>query len=235
MRIDIWSDFGCPFCLIGKTKFEQALRQFAKREEVEVTYRSFQLDPHAKNRTLSVQQLAMEKGMSVEQMKAKQAQVAGMIKQETGLIANYDPVVISNTFDAHRLVQFASQAGKGAEITEQLFHAYLSESLNVADHHVLVALGKKAGLSEQKVSNMLRSDAYKDAVQADMAEARKLKILSVPAFVFNNKYVISGAQSEGVFLNALHTIWEEERSELQVKSWGHAEGNNSCENGSCDV
>lgn len=84
MRIDVWSDFGCPFCVIGKRKLENALGRFTNRDKVEIVYRSFQLDPHAKNRTVSVQQLALEKRMTVEQLKAKQAQVAEMIRKEGG-------------------------------------------------------------------------------------------------------------------------------------------------------
>ncbi|MFS0722395.1 DsbA family protein [Paenibacillus sp. 1P07SE] len=235
MRIDVWSDFGCPFCIIAKTKLEQALGQFAMREHVEVVYRSFQLDPHAENRTLTVQQLALEKRMTVEQMKAKQAQVAEMIKQETGLIASYDPVVIANTFDAHRLVHFAAQAGKGAEMNERIFHAYLSQSLNIADHDVLVALGQKAGLDGQKVADMLGSEAYKDAVLADIATARGYNISSLPAFVFNNKYLVLGAQPVEVLLNAMETIWEEDRHFLKPSVKDPAEGEDSCKDGACRI
>ncbi|WP_373233071.1 DsbA family protein [Cohnella sp.] len=103
------------------------------------------------------------------------------------MIANYDPVVIANTFDAHRLVHFAAKSGKEAELTERLFRAYLSQSWNIADHNVLAALGKEAGFNEQEVVDMLGSNDYKEAVLGDMAEARKLGILRLPAFVFNLK------------------------------------------------
>lgn len=234
MRIEVWSDFGCPFCVIGKRKLENALDRFAKRDQINVVYRSFQLDPHAQNRTLSVQQLALEKRMTVEQLKAKQAQVAEMIKNESGLIANYDPVVIANTFDAHRLVHFAAKTGKGAELTERLFRAYLSQSWNIADHNVLATLGKELGFNEQEVVDMLGSNDYKEAVLGDIAEARKLNISSLPAFVFNHKYVISGAQSEEVFLNALNTIWDEENKFLESEEV-RSEGDNRCTDGSCNI
>lgn len=235
MKIEVWSDFGCPFCIIGKRKLENALDRFPKRDQVKVVFRSFQLDPHAINRTLSVQQLAREKGMTVEQLKAKQAQVAEMIKMESGLIANYDPVVIANTFDAHRLVHFAATSGKEAEITERLFHAYLSQSWNIADHNVLASLGKEAGFNEQEVLVMLGSNDYKEAVLEDMAMARKLSISSLPAFVFNHKYVISGAQSEEVFLNTLNTIWDEENKSLNSEDVDRSEGDKSCTDGACNI
>lgn len=231
MEIEIWSDFGCPFCIIGKRKLEKALDRFPERDQVKVVFRSFQLDPHAVNRTLSVQQLAGEKGMTVEQLKAKQAQVAEMIKIESGLIANYDPVVIANTFDAHRMVHFAAKSGQGAELTERLFRAYLSQSRNIADHHVLASLGKEAGFNEQEVLDMLSSNDYKEAVLGDMAKARKLGISSLPAFVFNHKYAISGAQSEEVFLNALNTLREEEIKSLKSEDVDRSEGDNSCADG----
>ncbi|GGG69644.1 hypothetical protein GCM10010918_26030 [Paenibacillus radicis (ex Gao et al. 2016)] len=148
MRIDVWSDFGCPFCIIGKRKLENALGTFTMGDKVEVVYRSYQLDPHAQNRTLTVQQLAQEKGMTVENLKAKQVQVAEMIKREAGLDVSYDTASIANTFDGHRLVHFAAAAGKGAELTERLIRAYLAESMNIADHRVLVTIGREAGLIE---------------------------------------------------------------------------------------
>lgn len=194
---------------------------------MQVVYRSFQLDPRAQNRTLTVQQLASEKGMTVEQLKAKQAQVAEMIKKESGLIAN--------TFDAHRLVHFATKSGKGAELTERLFHAYLSQSWNIADHNVLASLGKEVGLNEQEVTEMLGSSDYKEAVLGDMAEARQLNISSLPAFVINHKNVISGAQSEEFFLNALNTIWDEENKSLQPEDVERSEEENSCTDGACNI
>jgi len=233
MRIDVWSDFGCPFCVIGKRKLENALGMFKMEDKVEVVYRSFQLDPNAKNRTVSTEQLAREKGMTVEQMKAKQAQVGQMIKKEAGLDVNYDQVVIANSFDAHRLVHFAAEVGKGVELAESLFRAYLSQRMNIADHNVLVSLGGEAGLNEQEVAEMLASDAYKDPVKADMAEARRLAISSVPAFVFNNKYMISGAQSEEVFLNALNTIWNEEKEFQEQEEKAQAKDDGSCSDGAC--
>ncbi|MEK8131613.1 DsbA family oxidoreductase [Paenibacillus filicis] len=235
MRIDVWSDFGCPFCVIGKRRLEHALGKFAMGNQVEVVYRSFQLDPHAENRTVSTQQLAREKGMTVEQLKAKQAQVAAMIKKEAGLDVSYDQVTIANTFDGHRLVHFAAKAGKGAELTERLIRACLSQSMNIADHNVLVSLGGEAGLNERDVAEMLESDAYKDSVKADIAEAKKLNITGVPFFMFNNKYAISGAQSEEVFLNALNSIWDEEKEWQKMEEEGKAKGEDNCADGVCKV
>ncbi|OPH50031.1 hypothetical protein BC351_36515 [Paenibacillus ferrarius] len=235
MRIDVWSDFGCPFCVIGKRKLENALGMFTMRDKVEVVYRSFQLDPNAQNRSLSTEQLAREKGMTVEQLKAKQAQVAHMIKKEAGLDVNYDQVTIANTFDGHRLVHFAAKAGKGAELTERLIRAYLSQRMNIADHNVLVSLGSEAGLNEQDVAEMLESDAYKDSVKDDIAEARKLNISSVPTYVFNNKFLISGAQSEEDFLNTLNSIWDEEKKFQKLELKGESKGDDSCTDGVCYV
>ncbi|NUU59967.1 DsbA family oxidoreductase [Paenibacillus agri] len=127
-------------------------------DKVEVVYRSFQLDPNAENRTLSTQQLAREKGMSVEQMKVKQAQVANMLKKEARLEVNYDQVVIANTFDGHRLAHFAAKEGKGAELTGRLIRAYLSERMNIADHDVLISLASEMGPNERDVAQMGRRE-----------------------------------------------------------------------------
>lgn len=235
MKIEIWSDFGCPFCVIGKRKLDKALERFPNKDQVTVVYRSFQLDPHAENRTLSVQQLALEKRMTVEELKAKQAQVAEMIKKESGLIANYDPVVIANTFDAHRLVHMAEATGKGTELTERLFRAYLSQSLNIADHDVLVSLGTEAGLIEEEVRHMLSTNAYKDDVLGDIAEARKLNISSLPAFVFNHKYLISGAQPDEVFLNVMNTFMEEESTSSSLENKKHSDEDHNCTDGACSI
>ncbi|MFF2911405.1 DsbA family protein [Paenibacillus sp. NPDC057934] len=235
MRIDVWSDFGCPFCVIGKRKLENALGKFAMGDKVEIVYRSFQLDPNAENRTLSTQQLAREKGMSVNQLKVKQAQVAEMIRKEAGLDVNYDQVVIANTFDGHRLAHYAAKEGKGAELTERLIRAYLSERMNIADHGVLISLAREMGLNERDVAQMLKSDAYTDSVKADFAEAKKLNISGVPFFVFNNKYTLSGAQPEEVFLNVLNSVWDEEKKLQELEEKNVSDGDDSCIDGVCNV
>ncbi|MFF2482336.1 DsbA family protein [Paenibacillus sp. NPDC058071] len=236
MKIDIWSDFGCLFCFIGKKRLEQALSQFPMGDKVEIVYHSYQLNPHAENRAISAEETAPKKGMTVKQLKDKQAQVARWAKSETGIDIDFESVITANTFDGHRLVHFAANSGKGVAMTERLMRAYLSDSMNIADREVLISLSGEVGLNEREAAEMLQSNAYKDQVHADIAKARNMNVTGVPFFLFNNKYAIPGAQSEEAFLETLHLIWDEEKQannpEIQKEE---AKGDGICTDGSCDL
>lgn len=204
IQVEIWSDIMCPFCYIGKRKFEQALAQFPERERVQVEWKSYQLDPELEtNPDQSVNEmLAERKGLPVEQARQMNTQVTQMAK-EVGLKYNMDKAVVANSFDAHRLIQLAKQQGKGDEAEERLFRAYFTEGRNIADHDTLLELGQEIGLQKDIVQQMLATDAFADEVRYDIREAQQLGLRGVPFFVLNRQYGVSGAQPPEAFLQAL--------------------------------
>lgn len=213
MRIDVWSDFVCPFCYIGKTILDDALRELPEQEKVEVHYRSYQLDPDAtydpeKSFTETFSEL---KQIPVEQVKQMNAQIAARAK-EVGLNYNFADMKYSNTFDSHRLLQYAKTEGKEEELTERLFYAYFTESRLLSDHETLLQLAEEVGLDRDKVKQVLSSDQYKEEVLSDIGLAYQIGVRGVPYFVFNNKYAVSGAQPKEVFVEVLQKVLAEEEN-----------------------
>ncbi|MDZ4702520.1 MAG: DsbA family oxidoreductase [Saprospiraceae bacterium] len=211
MKVEIWSDVMCPFCYIGKRRFEAALSQFAHRDQVEVVWKSFQLDPNLKtNPTKSVKQsLAESKGWSLEQTDQTMAYVVNMAK-EVGLTYHFDKAVVANSFDAHRFSHLAKKYGKQDEAEERLFAAYFTEGKNTADHQTLNQLGSEIGLNDVEVAQVLAGNDYADDVQKDIYEARQVGVTGVPFFVFEDKYTVSGAQGSALFLQLLEKVWAEQ-------------------------
>jgi predicted DsbA family dithiol-disulfide isomerase len=213
MKIEIWSDVMCPFCYLGKRKLEKALEQFPHRGEVEIAWKSFQLNPDMKTEPgKSINQyLAEKKGWSLEQTRQQHDRLA-KAAAELGLLYDFDRAVVANSFDAHRLVQLAKKHGLGDAMEERLFQAYFSEGKNIADHATLLGLAKDAGLDETEAGAVMDSDAYAAEVNADAREARQLGVTGVPFFVLDRKFAVSGAQDTGVFLNALETAHAKARA-----------------------
>jgi predicted DsbA family dithiol-disulfide isomerase len=204
MQVEIWSDVICPWCYIGKRRFEQALAQFGQRENVNVIWRSFELDPNAPPQhpgTLE-EMLARKYGVSPQQAAAMNARVTSLA-QEVGLEYRLTNARPGNTFDAHRLLHFAASRQLGDRATERIMHAYFSESLPVGDRAALALLAPEFGITERDALAMLESDAYSDAVRADESRAAAFGISGVPFFVFDEKSGISGAQPVEVFAEAL--------------------------------
>ncbi len=204
MQIEIWSDVICPWCYIGKRRFEQALAAFAQRDQVKVTWRSFELDPEAPQQypgTLD-EMLSRKYGVSPQQAAAMNARVTGLA-QEVGLEYRLSQARPGNTFDAHRLLHFAASRQLGDRATESLMHAYFSEALPVGDRAALARLAPDFGIAESEALGVLDSDAYADAVRADEARAASFGITGVPFFVFDETSGISGAQPIEVFVDAL--------------------------------
>jgi predicted DsbA family dithiol-disulfide isomerase len=234
MKVEIWSDIACPFCYIGKRRFEAALQQFSNKQDVEVIYRSFELDPTAK-RDLNQDvhdMLASKYGMTRERAKAMNADVTGQA-QALGLTYNLDTMILTNTFDAHRLTHFAARYGLMHEMTERLFKAYFSDSKHVGDHETLIALAAEVGLDANAAAKVLAGDEYTKEVRADQQEAVQLGIRGVPFFVINRKYAISGAQPSQVFLDALNKAWDEDKP---LTILNHSDSNSTeeaCADGVC--
>jgi predicted DsbA family dithiol-disulfide isomerase len=204
MQIEIWSDVICPWCYIGKRRFEQALAQFPRRDEVQVVWRSFELDPRAPQQypgTLD-EMLARKYGVSPPQAAAMNARVTGLA-QEVGLEYRLSQARPGNTFDAHRLLHYATSRKEGDRATERIMHAYFSEALPVGDRAALARLAPDFGMAEADALAVLESDAWADAVRADEARAADLDISGVPFFVLDGRSGISGAQPVAVFAEAL--------------------------------
>jgi predicted DsbA family dithiol-disulfide isomerase len=210
MHVEIWSDVICPWCYIGKRRFEAALTQFAHRGKVSVSWRSFELDPHAPRQypgTLD-EMLARKYGVGPQQAAAMNARVTALAK-EVSLDYRLADARPGNTFDGHRLLHFAAARGQGERAAERIMHAYFCEGLPVGERAALARLAPELGIAETEALAMLENDSYGDAVRADESRAAQLGISGVPFFVFDGKYAISGAQPVAVFAEALHQVWTE--------------------------
>jgi predicted DsbA family dithiol-disulfide isomerase len=210
MKVEIWSDIMCPFCYIGKRKFESALGQFQHRDNVEIVWRSFQLDP-----TVQPQDgkdvytyLAERRGQSRDWSVKMHQSVVAMAK-EVGLEYNFDKAKITNSYDAHRVIQLAKQHGLGDAMEERLFKAYFTEGEQIADHQTLARLAAEVGIRKEDVINALAQGSYNDAVARDIQEAQQIGVNGVPFFVLDRRYAVSGAQDPAAFLGALQKAFED--------------------------
>jgi predicted DsbA family dithiol-disulfide isomerase len=210
MQVEIFSDIVCPWCYLGKRRFEQALAQFAHRDEVSVVHRSFQLDPSAPaDAGLTVDMLSRKYGMSPDQAEQTQRQ---MEQRAAGDGLSYDLAGqrSGNTRDAHRLLQFALEQGRQDELVERLFAAYFTERRSVFDRESLLELAAEAGLDRTAAATVLDdSDAFAAEVDHDLTEARELGITGVPFFVLDRRYGVSGAQPLDVLTTALERAWSD--------------------------
>jgi predicted DsbA family dithiol-disulfide isomerase len=208
MKVEIWSDVVCPWCYLGKRRFERALEAFG--HPVDVTYRSFELDPSAeRGRTApTIDRLATKYGMNVPQATAAQRQMEQRAAED-GLEFHLDGLQSGNTRDAHRLLHLARAHGRQPELVERLHRAYFSEQRSIFDHASLTDLAVDVGLDRGNVSRVLASDEYGDAVDADEATARSLGASGVPFFVIDRRYGISGAEPAEAILETLNQVWDE--------------------------
>jgi predicted DsbA family dithiol-disulfide isomerase len=216
MKIEIWSDIMCPFCYMGKRKLEQALEQFPFSTEVQIVFRSFELDPNAKRDVdFDIYDMLSSKyGMSREQAIAMNAQIAEQAR-ELGLIYRFDTMILTNTFDAHRLTHWAARHGKQAEMTERLFRACFTDSLHIGKHETLIGLAEEIGLNRAETADMLAGETCAEEVRRDEREAARLGIRAVPYFLFDRKFAVSGAQPVDVFLEALRKGWDKHVENIQ--------------------
>jgi len=217
MKVEIWSDVMCPFCYIGKRRFEDALQQFEHQDEVEIEWKSFQLNPDMEtNPTLNISRyLADVKGWTLEYAQQMNAHVTGMAA-EVGLTYNFDRAVLANSFNAHRFSHLAKKYGLGDAAEEQLFKAYFTDGRNIDDNDTLAELGAQIGLNKDEVLAMLTSDLYANDVKHDIAAAQQLGIRGVPFFVMDGKYGVSGAQPVATFSQTLQKAYSEFKPALDV-------------------
>ncbi len=208
MKIEIWSDVVCPWCYIGKRRLEAALSTFAHRDEVEVAWRAFELDPSAPAERPGpyVDRLARKYGVPVAEAQAMIDQMTAAAADE-GLVFRFDIARPGSTFDAHRLLHLALGRGRQDALKERLLAATFSEGQPIGDRSALVQLAGEVGLDPEEARAVLDSDAFADEVRADEAIAADLGVSGVPFFVIDRTYAVSGAQPADVLLRVLERAW----------------------------
>jgi len=228
MHVEIWSDIACPWCYVGKRRFEAALAAFPHRDEVQVTWRSFELDPGAPaERTEGgATHLAQKYGISREQALEMEASMTATAAGD-GLDFRFDRLRPGNTFDAHRVVHLAHAHGAQDAMKERLMRAYLGEGELIADHSVLERLAREVGLPAGEVRELLMTDRYAEEVRSDERTATSLGISAVPFFVLDRKVGAAGAQPPEALLALLVDARPNEPA-LEVVTGGSACGPDGC-------
>jgi predicted DsbA family dithiol-disulfide isomerase len=213
MEIQIWSDVVCPWCYLGKRRFEHVLAEFEQRDQVQVVHRAFQLDPTMpKGETADQRELLVRKyGMPLDQLVASQTELSRLGAIE-GLDYKFEGGLAGNTFDAHQLVRLGLERGVQEAVLERFFRAHFTEQRSVFDVDSLVELATEAGLDPDEARAVLAEGRYADSVQNDISEAREYGANGVPFFVLDNRYGISGAQSRQAMSQTLTRAWTEHSS-----------------------
>ena len=211
----------CPFCYIGKRKFENALNQFKDKDQIEIVWKSFQLAPDMETDVAKNihEFLAAHKGMPIEQAKGMNDHVANMAKQ-VGLVYNFDKTIPANSFLAHQFSHLALKHHLQDQAEEALFKAYFTDGKNIDDINTLVQIGTELGLDADEITNALNGHSYANEVRSDMSEARQIGVNGVPFFVFDRKVAISGAQDSAIFLEAIENTfakWSEQNPGPDLK------------------
>jgi len=209
MEISIWSDIRCPFCYIGKRKFEAALDKFAHKDKVIVVWKAFELDPNLQTLpdVTTLAHFCDTKGVSKEQALQMFGYAIAM-GEEVGIDFNFENAVVANSLNGHRLIKYAAVKGLSPQMKEALLHAHFVTGKNIDDIDFLIELAAINGLDKEEVHKMLISDDYTYEVRQDEMEARNLGINGVPFFVIDKKHGISGAQATETFLEALQKLWD---------------------------
>ena len=210
MKIEVWSDYVCPFCYIGKKQLEISIDELGYGDKVEVEYKSYLLDPSTPVDTNSsvYEELQRKYQISLDEVKKMTANVATRAK-EVGLDYNFDDMKSANTVKAHRLAKWAETEGKGKEFTERVLKAYFLEGQAIGQTDVLLALVKEVGLSVEQAQQVIEADDFIVEVQQDISTAQNLGVRGVPFFVIDNKYGISGAQPQEVFEQTIEKAAQE--------------------------
>ena len=231
MLVEIWSDVACPWCYVGKRRFEKALELFEHRDEVEVRWRSFELDPSApaERDHSGPEHLAAKYGTTLEQARLMNRRLEETAAAE-GLDFRLDTLRTGNTFDAHRVIHLAAEHGIADAVKEAFLHAYFTGNELMSDHGVLERLAVAAGLPEAEVRDVLSSDRYAAEVRADEAEAGRLSANGVPFFVIDRAFGVSGAQPSDLFTDVLERAWTQAHPLTMVSADGQA-----CEGDACAI
>lgn len=227
MNVDIWSDIACPWCFIGKRRFEKALAEFPFKDQVTVTWHSYQLDPSLPEHYdgSELEYLSQRKGMEPAQVSQMFDHVTQVAAAE-GLDYDFAKIVVANSFPGHELIHLAAargQEGAADAVKEALLSAHFEQGRDIGRREVLVEIGTAAGLAEEEITAALDGGTYRDAVRADIRRAQMLGIQGVPFFVLDNKYGVSGAQPSELFAQALETAWREANPLVMVGDRANAD------------
>lgn len=233
MRIDVWSDILCPFCHLGRRHLELALEQFEHADEVGVVWHSFQLDREAPatDDAPVLDRIAEKYGASREQMVTQHERMA-QDAAAVGLDFRWDLLRGGNSYDAHRLVHLARSLGREEEVTARVMRAWYTEGAAIGDHATLLRLGVEGGLEEAAVRELLETDDFGIDVRTDEALATQIGITSVPTFVLDQKYGVTGAQPVEVLLQSIRQVWDLQGTEPEMPAAGGGCGGGCC-GGAC--
>lgn len=210
MKIEIWSDYACPFCYIGKEKLENAIKELGIKEQVNIEMRSFELDPNASYNVISntEDRFAKKYGIS-NTMAAERIRMIEQYGKEEGIDFKYSTTQYTNTMDAHRLTHYAEKQGKQS-ITKDLFNAYFTDNLELSDKKVLKEIAVKNGLDENKVEKVLNSNEFESDVRKDETQARIIGVQGVPYFLIDGKITLNGAQNVETFKSVLKEAMQDD-------------------------
>lgn len=214
MKIELWSDYACPYCYIGEVRLKKAMEETDNKDEIEIIMRSFELDPNASHEVTSttLERFAKKYGLSKEVAKQRIDAITDTAIEE-GIDFRYISTRYTNTFNAHRLTKFAESKGEKG-ISEKLFKAYFTDNMELSNLEVLKEVAEQVGLDSDEVSKMLETDLFAKEVREDEREAARHGIYGVPYFLINGKYAISGAQPTALIRKALEELLEKEKVEL---------------------
>ena len=204
MKVEMWMDFVCPYCYLGKAKFAKALENFSDKENIEIIYKSFELDPNASkvyHGSMS-ELLSKEYGMSMEEIQENNERLTAEAKV-LGLVYNLEKTIPVNTLYAHKLLQYSKEIGKDAELVSVIFKAYFTDGKNISDIDTLTEISKEAGLEEKVVREILNSDKYTNRVKEEEKESQDIGVDVVPFFLINKRHVVAGEQSAETIRKAL--------------------------------
>ena len=217
MEVEIWSDVVCPWCYLGKRRFESALALFDHADDVRITWRAFELDPNAPKASdvPLVELIAKKYGLTAQAVQESNRRITELAAVE-GLQYRLDLAKSANSFDAHRLIRLASDAGLADVAEERLFRSYFSEGGRISDRRELTDIAVEIGLDRSTVEEVFAGDAYVSEVRADEALAMDLGISGVPFFAIDRRYGISGAQDVETMVRALNAAWESTPSDRGV-------------------
>ena len=234
MKIEVWSDYVCPFCYIGKRQLEKAIKNSGYDGQIDVEFKSFLLDPTTPIDTEEsiYTSLARKYNMSEQEAENMTTNVASRAK-EVGLDYNFDDMKTANTTAAHRLAKLAAEQGKAEIYNERLMKAYFLEGEAIGRHDVLKRLAKEVELDMEDVQRVLESNEYEEAIEQDIYEAQQIGVRGVPFFVFNNKYGVSGAQPQGLFEQTIEQAASEAGLKKRIEVIG--QDGTICSDGQCEV
>lgn len=238
MKIEIWSDVMCPFCYIGKRHLEQALDTLDFKQEIEIDWKSYQLNPTYKNEEGEnlYEYLSRNKGMSLAQARQMTQQVAEMAGN-VGLKLDFETSIPANSFNAHRLIHFAAKNGRQDLAEELLFKAHFEEAKNIDDLSTLLTIAEALGLDAAEAKNVLESNAFEEEVRYDVYESQQLGVRGVPFFVMDRKYALSGAQPVEAFKEAItqsFNEWKSAKTNTSLKNLA-TDSDKTCDENGCEI